>query len=56
MVTKSKSESKYGQREAKIKVRENPLSELPAKPGKTEWISDESMRKSEHLTGAEESK
>lgn len=56
MVTKFKFESKHGQREIKIKVRENSLSELLAKPSKMEWILDEFMRKSEHLIGVEESK
>lgn len=56
MVTKFKFESKYGQREVKIKIRENSLSELLAKPSKIEWILDEFMRKSEHLIGVEESK
>lgn len=56
MVVKLKFDSKWGQREAKIKVRENSLSELLAKPNKIEWILDEFMRKSEHLTGVEESK
>ena len=56
MVVTLKFESKYGQREVKIKVRENSLSELLAKPSKIEWIKDEFMRKSEHLIGVEESK
>lgn len=56
MVIKMKFESKYGQREVKIKVRENSLFELLAKPSKIEWILDEFMRKSEHLIGVEESK
>ena len=55
-MAKFKFESKYGQREVKIKVRENSLSELLAKPNKIEWILDEFMRKSEHLIGVEESK
>lgn len=55
MVTKFKFESMYGQREVKIKVRENSLAELLAKPSKIEWILDEFMRKSEHLIGVEES-
>lgn len=53
MVTKFKFESKYGQREVKIKVTENSLYELLTKPGKIEWILDEFMRKSEHLIGVE---
>lgn len=55
MVTKFKFESKYGQREVKIKVKEKSLFELLAKPNKIRWILDEFMRKSEHLTGIEES-
>lgn len=56
MVTKFKFESKYGQREVKIKVRENSLFELLAKPSKIKWILDEFMRKSEHLIRVEKSK
>ena len=56
MVIKMKFESKYGQREVKIKVRENSLFELLVKPSKIEQILDEFMRKSEHLIGVEESK
>lgn len=55
MVTKFKFESKYGQRELKIKVEENSLPELLTKPGKIVWILDEFMRKSERLIGIEES-
>nr|DAW98793.1 MAG TPA: hypothetical protein [Microviridae sp.] len=55
MVAKLKFESKYGQREVKIKVKEKSLAELLAKPNKIEWILDEFMRKSERLTGIEES-
>lgn len=56
MVVKLKFDSKWGQREVKLKVRENSLFELLAKPSKIEWILDEFMRKSEHLTGIEENK
>ena len=56
MVTKFKFESKYGQREVKIKVKEDSLIKLLAKPSKIEWILDEFMRTSEHLIGMEESK
>lgn len=56
MVTKFRFESKYGQREVKIKVKEKSLGELLAKPSKIVWILDEFMRKSEHLIGVEESK
>lgn len=55
MVTKLKFESMYGQRELKIKVREQSLPELLAKPSKIEWILDEFMRKSERLISIEES-
>lgn len=56
MVTKFRFESKYGQREVKIKVKEKSLTELLTKPSKIEWILDEFMRKSEHLIGVEEEK
>ena len=55
MVAKFKFESKYGQREIKIKIKEKSLTELLAKPNKIRWILDEFMRKSEYLTGIEES-
>ena len=55
MVVKFKFESKYGQREVKIKVKEKSLFELITKPNKIRWILDEFMRKSECLTGIEES-
>ena len=55
MVIKMKFESKWGQREVKVKVKENSLPELLMKPGKIVWILDEFMRKSERLTGIEES-
>lgn len=55
MVVKLKFESKYGQREIKIKVKEKSLSELLAKKSKIEWLLDEFMRKSENLTSIEES-
>ena len=55
MVVKLKFENKYGKREVKIKVKEKSLFELFAKPNKIRWILDEFMRKSEHLTGIEES-
>ena len=51
-----KFESKWGQREVKIKVREKSLFELLAKPSKIEWILDKFMRKSEHLIEMEEIK
>lgn len=50
MVIKMKFKSKWGRREVKIKVRENSLSELLAKPSKMEWLLDEFMRKSERVT------
>lgn len=53
MVIKMKFESKWGQREVKIKVRENSLSELLTKPSKMEWLLDEFMRKSERVTEIE---
>lgn len=53
MVIKMKFESKWGQREVKIKVRENSLSELLTKPNKMEWLLDEFMRKSERITEIE---
>ena len=53
MVIKMKFESKWGQREVKVKVKENSLFELLAKPSKIEWILDEFMRKSERVTGIE---
>ena len=49
MVIQMKFESKQGQREVKIKVRENSLSELLTKPSKMEWLLDEFMRKSERV-------
>lgn len=55
MVVKMTFESKWGQREMEIKVKENSLSELLTKPSKIKWILDEFMRKSEHLIGVEES-
>lgn len=56
MVVKLKFDSKWGQREVKLKVRENSLFELLAKPNKIEWILDQFMRKSEHIIGIEENK
>ena len=53
MVIKMKFESKWGQREVEIKVRENSLSELITKPSKMEWLLDEFMRKSERITEIE---
>lgn len=53
MVIKMKFESKWRQREVKIKVRENSLSELLTKPSKMEWLLDEFMRKSERVTEIE---
>lgn len=53
MVIKMKFESKWGQREVKIKVRENSLSELLTKPKKMEWLLDEFMRTSERVTEIE---
>ena len=53
MVIKMKFESKWGQREVKIKVKENSLSELFTKPNKIEWLLDEFMRKSERITEIE---
>lgn len=50
MVIKMKFESKWGQREVKIEVRENSLSELLTKPSKMEWLLIEFMRKSERVT------
>ena len=50
MVIKIKFESKWEQREVKIKVRENSLFELLTKPSKIEWLLDEFMRKSERIT------
>ena len=55
MVTKFKFEGKYGQREVKIKIKEKSLTELLTKPNKIKWLLDEFMRKSEYLTGIEES-
>ena len=55
MVIKFKFESKYGQREVKIKVKEKSLFELLTKVGKIEWILDEFMRKPERVIGMEES-
>lgn len=56
MVIKMKLESKSGQREVKIKVRENSLFELLTKPSKIEWLLDEFMRKSERVTEIEVNK
>lgn len=53
MVIKMKFESKWGQREVKIKVRENSLSELLTKPCKMKWLLDEFMRTSERVTEIE---
>lgn len=53
MVIKMKFESKWGQREVKIKVRENSLSKLLTKPSKMEWLLDEFMRISERVTEIE---
>ena len=54
MVVILKFESKWGQREVEIRVKETSLLELLKKPSKIEWILDEFMRKSEHLIGIEE--
>lgn len=54
MVVILKFESKWGQREVKIKVREKSLLELLKKTNKIDWILDEFMRKSERLIGIEE--
>ena len=48
-----KFESEWGQREVKIKARENSLSELLTKPSKMEWLLDEFMRTSERVTEIE---
>ena len=53
MVIKMKFEGEWGQREMKIKVRENSLSELLTKPSKMKWLLDEFMRKSERITEIE---
>ena len=53
MVIKMKFESKWEQREVKIKVRENSLSKLLTKPSKIEWLLGEFMRKSERITEIE---
>ena len=53
MVIKMTFESKWGQREVKIRVRENSLFKLFTKPGKIEWLLDEFMRKSERITKIE---
>ena len=50
MVIKMKFESEWGEREVKIKARENSLSELLTKPSKMEWLLDEFMRKTERIT------
>ena len=55
MVVKFKFESKYGQREVKIKVKEKSLFELITTVGKIEWLLDEFMKKSERVIGMEES-
>lgn len=54
MVVILKFESKWGQREVEIRVKEKSLLELLKKPSKIEWILDEFMRKSERLIGIEE--
>lgn len=48
-----KFESKWEQREVKVKVKENSLFELLTKPSKIEWLLDEFMRKSERVTEIE---
>lgn len=53
MVIKMKFESKWGQREVKIKVKEDSLSELLTKPNKMKWLLDEFMRVSERVTRIE---
>ena len=53
MVIKMKFESKWGQREVKIKVRENSLFKLLTRSSKVEWLLDEFMRKSERVTEIE---
>lgn len=53
MVIKMKFKSKWGQREVKIKARENSLSELLTKPNKMKWLLDEFMRTSERITEIE---
>lgn len=54
MVVILKFESKWGQREVEIKVKEKSLLELLKKTSKIEWILDEFARKSERLIGIEE--
>lgn len=54
MVVILKFESKWGQREIEIRVKEKSLLELLKKPNKIEWILNEFMRKSERLIGIEE--
>lgn len=54
MVVILKFESKWGQREVEIRVKEKSLLELFKKSSKIEWILDELMRKSERLIGIEE--
>lgn len=53
MVIKMKFESRWGQREVEIKIKENSLSELLTKSNKMEWLLDEFMRKSERVTEIE---
>ena len=56
MVVKFKFNGKWGQREAKILVREKSLIELLSKPIKMKWILDAFMGKSEYLIGIEKNK
>ena len=54
MVVVFKFESKDGQREVKIEVKEKSLFELITTVGKIEWLLDEFMEKSERVIGMEE--
>ena len=53
MVVKFKFEGTQGQREVKIKCRENSISELLIEPKTMKWLLDKFMRESERVVEVE---
>ena len=53
MVIKFKLDGIWGQREVKIKVRENSISELIVEPRTMKWMLDKFMRESERVAEVE---
>lgn len=53
MVIKIKFEGKWGQRNVKIKVRENSIAELLIEPRTVKWILNKFMRELERVVEVE---